>query len=281
MLDLFMRRQLQHVLTPDQRLYFPYGRRAFMRSMRTWHRLACEESRLTDDALPPVTAILLSYARPWNIDPMARMLLRFSCIERLIISNNNPAVDLSSYLSVTDERMTLITQTEKRPASMMLMLASRAADSGAGYFLSIDDDLFLFPAQISRLLHELIRSPAVPHGVVGQRWNVAGFIESHVTGEGEIDVLNRAYACTSAHVHRSMRLLDVLGYTSDEAKEMLPFGSDIILSHSGEGSPRIHNVGPLLSCPTAALQGVARFKEPGFNAFRVDLYSRVQAISRE
>lgn len=279
-IDRFTRRHARHLFTPDRDLYFPYGRIAFARAIRWWHEEAHRRGRIEHASLPSVTAILQSYARPWNIDPMARMLLRFTCIERVIISNNNPRVDLRRHLAVADGRLTVIDQPHERPASMMAMLALRASERGAERFVSIDDDLLLFPAQIIRLLGGLSFNPTMPHGVVGQRVDrLGGAVEHHVMGDMQVDVLNRAYAFTAAHVRRYAELLDALGYETDEQKETLPFGSDIVLSFSGDARPRVHAVGSLLSCPTAALPGVARFREPGFASFRADLLARLHAFT--
>lgn len=274
--DAFLRRQLRFALTPGGSLYFPYGRRAFVRSALRWHAEARRPALPDDGRLPRVTAVLLSYARPWNIDSMVRMLLRLPCVERVIVSNNNPGVDLSRWLCVHDDRLRVCVQPAKRPASMMAMLALDAAEKGATHFLSVDDDLLLFPRQIMALLYALAYDPSVPHGLVGQR---IGTQEHHVTGGGEVDVLNRAYAFTAAHVRRYAGTLERLGYVTRDQKEALPFGSDIVLSHCGDGRPRIHDAGRLLSCPTAALPGVARFKEPGFDTFRTELLARVRALS--
>lgn len=274
--DAFLRRQLRYAFTPGGQLYFPHGRRAFLRSALRWDAEARKPALPDDERLPRVTAVLLSYARPWNVDPMVRMLLRLPCVERVIVSNNNPGVDLSRWLRVRDDRLRVLVQPAKRPASMMAMLALDAADEGATHMLSVDDDLLLFPRQLMALLYALAYDPSVPHGLVGQRIDAGEF---HVTGGGEVDVLNRVYAFTAAHVRRYAETLERLGYETRERKETLPFGSDIVLSHCGEGRPRIHDAGRLLSCPTAALAGIARFKEPGFDDFRAELLTRVRALS--
>jgi hypothetical protein len=275
MADAFIRRQLLHAVSPYRDLYFPYGRIAFLRSMLRWHREAVSGVRYPASVPHPFTIILQSYKRPWNIEPMVRMFLRFECIEQVIVSNNNPDVVLR--LPLTDGRLKVINQSHQYPASMFALLARDAAQDDARFFLAVDDDLFLFPHQLAALMQSLLQDPSIPHGVVGQIRTDTGEWLHHRTGDRVVDVLNRAYAFTADHIYRYMQILDRLGYSSDEAKAQLPFGSDMILSKSGKDRPRIHDVGRLLSCPTNAKPGIARFKDAGFSAFREKLWSELAA----
>ncbi len=275
MIDRFLCRQLLHACSFDQALYFPYGRIAFLQSVMRWRKEAINsESIPLTDIRYPITVILQSYKRPWNIEPMVRMFLRFPWVEKVIVSNNNPTTVFR--LPFTDPRVTVINQPHRYPASMFAVLALQEAKNGAQYFLCIDDDLLLFPAQIETLIRSLIADSSVPHGLVGQRIADSGHsLEQHITGDGSVDVINRAYAFTADHLRRYQAMLDQLGYATDEEKAQLPFGSDIVLSKSGAEKPRIHDVGPLLSCPTSAKPGIARFTDVGFTEFRADLIRKL------
>lgn len=276
-MDYFLRRQIIHVLTPDRDLYFPYGRMEFFHGMMRWHREAMSRRCQISDTRSPFTIILQSYKRPWNIEPMARMFLRFENIGRVIVSNNNPASAIA--LPIADSRLTVINQSAKYPASKFAMIALREAEKGARYFLSVDDDLLLFPRQITALMQALIDDPSVPHGLVGQIIADDGHVLAHhLSGESAVDVLNRAYAFTADHIQRYAEILERLGYKTDKDKAQLPFGSDIVLSASGTHKPQIHDVGLLLSCPTAAKKGIARFKDEGFTLFRQELWKKIRSL---
>ncbi len=269
--------QIMHVMNPDQELYFPHGRIDFLRSMMRWYREAMSDVRCQiSDVSTPFTVILQSYKRPWNIKPMVKMMLRFDCVERVIVSNNN---ELSAFsFQFSDDRVQIINQKKHYPASKFAMIALEETRKGATHFLCIDDDLLLFPDQIARLIRALIHDPSVPHGLVGQRVIENGEWMHHLTGNVPIDILNRVYAFTAEHIHRYAELLHGLGYDSDEAMAMLPFGSDIVLSRSGAAKPRIHDVGRLLDCPTNAKPGIARFKEKDFDAFRRSLWQQLSHL---
>jgi hypothetical protein len=238
----------------------------------------------------PFTIILQSYKRPWNIEPMVRMFLRFDCVNKVIVSNNNKLSAVSFQLShsglrasgprTADDRVQIINQQKNYPASKFAMIALEEAKKGAQYFLSIDDDLLLFPDQIETLMRALIANPSVPHGLVGQRVTDNGEWMHHLTGDVPIDILNRAYAFTANHMYRYAELLDALGYRSDEDKAMLPFGADIVLSRSGTQKPQIHAAGRLLDCPTNAKPGIARFKDSGFTDYRLELWQRLNRIQQ-
>ncbi len=279
MIDRFLCRQIMHVLTPDRDLYFPYGRRSFLQGVLRWHDEATrhEQYHMPADA-ERFTVILQSYKRPWNMAPLVQMFLRFPNVERVIVSNNNP--DAALRLPFTDNRLQIINQPHQYPASKFAVIALQEAEKTASHFLCVDDDLFLFPNQIALLMQSLIDDSSEPHGVAGQILAEDGHVLAHhLTGESAVDVLNRAYAFSAQHIRQYANILDRLGYKTDEEKAQLPFGSDIILSSSGIHKPQIHDVGLLLSCPTAAKKGIARFKDEGFELFRSNLWKRLHALN--
>lgn len=277
----FFFRHLRFACSPDRDLFFPQGRWQFIREIRRWMRQAYGIGYFPWKHPERATLMILSYKRPWNIEATIRIGLKMGCIEKIIVSNNNPTIDIHQYVRVRDQRLTVMTQDRRRSASIMPLLAADATHEGRKWFLAVDDDLLLFPEQIEMLLTQLRNQPAVVHGVVGQvlTGERPPHFEMHVTGEREVDVLNRAYAFTAAHALQYQHLLSALGRTTREQQMDMPFGSDIVLSATGGDRPRIHDVGPLLSCPTAAMPGIARFKDEGFDAFRAALFQSVTAIT--
>lgn len=276
--DAFMRRQLVHVCSIDRDLYFPYGRIDFVRSAMKWRREAKRDDRYPiSDIRYPFTVILQSYKRPWNVELMVKMLLRFDCVSRVIVSNNNP--DFVIRYPISDIRVEVINQSKRYTASKFMMIAKQEAEKGVQYFLSVDDDLLLFPQQIETLMRALVVNSSVPHGLVGQRVRENVEWMHHLTGDVPVDIINRVYAFTADHIKRYIDLLHHLGYESEEAMATLPFGSDLVLSRSGTGKPRIHDVGKLLSCPTNAKPGIARFKDGGFMEYRSELWKKLKSVS--
>jgi hypothetical protein len=278
MREAFLFRHARFALSMNREMYFPRGRLQFMREMRQWSKEAYGIGHRSWMKGSGAMLILLSYKRPWNIEPLVRMGLRLGCIEHILVSNNNPAIDMRHCVRIQDERLTILAQPQRCTASIMPLLAARAARQGFSRFLAVDDDVFLLPEQIERVLACLEDQLAIPHGIVGQMFtDTLSGRSDHVTGEREVDVLNRAYAFTDKHALAYERLLSALGRTTPESQAALPFGSDIVLSATGDGRPHIHDVGPFLSCPTAALPGIALFREEGFDAFRAALFQSVTA----
>ncbi len=111
-------------------------------------RWRCHIAMGRDEQLPGVpsaTAILLSYKRPKNIEPIVRALLRCAFIDKVIVSNNNPAVRIGDWVHLTDPRIRLIDQTRDSPPGLRFAIAF---DTPAEHFLCIDDDIFPYPKQV-------------------------------------------------------------------------------------------------------------------------------------
>lgn len=213
------------------------------------------------------TFISLSYARPQNIQRIVDTILQAQSCGRLLLSNNNPDIDIRAHLDRATERLTVLQQTEHWPAVKRFCLAREEAGD---YFVCIDDDLFLTVEQIDGLVARLIAEPAVPHGIWGAnvrfRRNAQGGDVVLLQGglrniEAPVRIINRTYAFTAAHVQRFFELLALLGIEDPRA---LGPADDIVLSFSGTGAPLVHDLGPLEDCPTADLPGVAVWQEPGF-----------------
>src|SRR5438132_199315 len=52
-----------------------------------------------------VAVVLQSYRRPINIEPILQNLLACDFVSTVVVSNNNPEVDLASYVRVRDPRL--------------------------------------------------------------------------------------------------------------------------------------------------------------------------------
>ncbi|HZF12292.1 MAG TPA: hypothetical protein VFE33_26185 [Thermoanaerobaculia bacterium] len=195
------------------------------------------------------TVVLLSYRRPQNIEWLVRGYLRCDFVTRVIVSNNNPDVDLTRHLRLDDPRIELIQQLVRTRQGMRFSLAAERGDEN-GYLLSPDDDIFLYPGQIETIFRGLVEEPAVPHGIRGevrrQVEHLPGYpFDPTVTGEGTVDHLTGYYAFTAEQARRCVEIYGSLGWNDPNA---VGNGEDIVLSFTGTGRPRIHEIGGFLQC---------------------------------
>ncbi len=210
-----------------------------------------------------LTIVIPSYhaTRARNLAPLVRACLRCAFVERVVVSNHNPAVRLADWIDERDPRLQLIEQGRRLGCGYAWTVASQYDGQ---YFFVIDDDQLLYPSQIARLFRELVAAPAVPHGLCGE---VRGRCVDRQ--ELEVEVLYNVYAVTRAHVetfHARTRALLASGQVVNDDIEY--FSDDIVVSQSGNGKARIHDTGFILRCRTGNLTGVATFKEAGFSDAR-------------
>ena len=154
-----------------------------------------------------------------------------------------------------------------------------ASNQNHDYFFCPDDDLFLSERQISTLIAHVKNDPSVPHGMAGQ---IKTFVDqstalcSGVFGiDCEVEILNRSYFFTKAHVTKMLELSTLIGLPSiNEAR----FMDDVLLSFSGTGLPRCHDIGPVDDCETSHVPGIATWKEDGFENFRLNGFLKLTQI---
>lgn len=244
--------------------------RAFvMRAYTLWWRLRVRFGPAVRLGRPEeLTVILMSYSRPRNIDPIVRAALKCRFVRRVRVQNNNPEIDIRDWVDVDDPRLVITNSEVRRWAGVRWDLARETNDP---FFLAIDDDVFLFPGQIASLFMHLLRDPSVPHGVHGVRWTRtesrrhADEIAHRAGEETTVDVLHQLYAVTSRHVIRQKRLLEDVRAMSDHAYDISQrFGDDVVISYCGDGSPRVHDLGPVATCPTSHADGIALNQLDGF-----------------
>lgn len=228
------------------------------------------------------TFIILSYARPQNIQRIVSTILEVRSCGEIILSNNNPDIDILHYVDPSPAKLKIVQQTEKwEPVKRFCI----ARESPAEFFVCIDDDLFLTAQQTDRLVEQLAANPAVPHGVWGAHFGflregpnqVRPRLESGVHNySGNVRLINRAYAFTRTHVTRFFELVAFLGV--ENPKKLGPI-DDILLSFSGTGLPVCHDFGPLENCPTSDEEGIAVWRQPGFFDKRLATLVRLSQLS--
>lgn len=223
--------------------------------------------------------VLLSYRRPANIPLLVESFLRCDFVGHVVVSNNNPEVDLSGPLAAfNDPRLELIQQTKATKQGIRFELAQRHAGRFE-YFFSPDDDRFLLPSQLRQLFAALVAEPEVPHGIEGEVRAVRGDWDDYpfrvgAVDDGRADHLTGYYAFTRLHLRRALETFESLGW---KELDKVGNGEDIVLSFAGDGRPRIHDLGKILECESWSLAGVATWQtHEGFFEQRKDLHDRLQ-----
>lgn len=239
----------------------------------------CEQLHLHHEMTSPeFTFILPSYLRPAN---MQRQLHDIAAArigdKRVILTNNNPEIDIFRYLEpVQPAWVHVVQQPRRRLSSFRFEIAREVASP---YILSLDDDLFLSPDQIVALAHAVVKNPRAPHSVWGQNIVINGdgsedfVMVRHINCQ--VDILNRAYALTRMHLARFFEILDALGIPGVD--ELGP-ADDILISHCGTERPWCHELGSFQDCPTMDTPGIAAWKEDIFHPHRVNFLQKLQRL---
>ncbi len=227
---------------------------------------------------PKACAIVLSYARPKNIEWIVRALLLCPFIEKVIVSNNNPDLKIEEWVCIDDDRLSLLNQKTRRRAGYRYEIARHLSYD---YYIFLDDDIYLYPEQIESVYEQLCLNPSIPHGVWGQKVTIHQdrSIEFHngIRKRNEsLDIINRAYFLTGNHAAKFIENMKQLGI---EKVEDLQYGDDIILSMSGQGKPACHDVGEIFQCKSTDQDGIALWREGTFNNYREELYRNLLLLS--
>lgn len=227
--------------------------------------------RAANDELDWV-AVVLSYRRPLNIEPIVRAILRCRGCATVVVSNNDPDVDIRRWLRVRDPRLHIIDQAERTFAGIRLELARRTP---AARYVLVDDDMFLSSAQVAALVAYVRADPDVPHGVFGEvrddRRSPYPY-RSDCGGDREVDHLTNVYAFTRSQLETCFEILGSLGMDAT----LLANGEDLCLSAAGSAKPKTHDLGRVLRCASTADIDIATCKSrPGFFEERLALLERL------
>ncbi len=224
------------------------------------------------------TAIILSYLRPQNIERICKTLLSLDDIGRVVVSNNNPEVNLEEYITLKDPRLSIITQNKKSGPFKRFEIAHELSGE---YFLSIDDDLFLNKTQISSLMKQLLHDQSAPHGFWGQSYTRRFFWlrigdDVIINKIQKVDILNRSYFFTKSHLQEMFSLMQQAGINTEEIGP----SDDILISFSGNQKPFIHDIGDYSDCPTSNVKGVAQWLDNTFHDKRVNVLKKILQIKK-
>ena len=246
--------------------------RAHLGAARRIERTLGRRPHMSADA--DVVLTLNSFQRPQNIELIAWLALCAPSVRRVVVSNNDPSVDLGAHVSIDDPRLEIRDAPARRGPLTRYLLAR---DVGARRFVSVDDDLFLHPSQLEALIGHLRERPEVPHGFYGQLYAGGRFRYNRGRGEGRVDVLNRAYAFTDVHLARYFERLDSLGL-SDAERDAFTM-DDVPLGFVSDERPAVHELGPYVDCATEAARGLAIFRAPGEHPRRAALFERLCEVA--
>lgn len=221
------------------------------------------------------TAIILSYKRPNNIQRICETILSIPQVKKLILSNNNPLVQLDSFVKINDPRFTMIAQEKDSGCITRYVIASLEKSN---YFFCIDDDLFFTKKQIEHLMNQLVQDSSRPHGFWGQgivkNNNDVSFTGSVINANKVVDILNRAYFFTKAHVIEFFALLELSQINLGDVGPC----DDIFLSFSGTRKPKVHYIENFEDCPTSNALGIACWRDEGFSRKRAAVLQRILQV---
>jgi hypothetical protein len=216
---------------------------------------------------PKKLTVLITYfnpARMGRIDHQIRNILKCSFVERLIISNHNPDVNIQDRIQVRDQRLKILNQPVRRGCGYRWQIAS---ELNPEYLVVIDDDLYLFPGQLTKLFEFLLAEPKIPHGLSGINCLPDGSYEFRDRENRETDFLCEIYALTREHLGHYMKTYDDLSSNEEIIRIVNSTTDFILLSHAGNSRPKIHDVGRLFRDETFKTEGVAVHKKEMFNEY--------------
>jgi hypothetical protein len=221
-----------------------------------------------------LTVVLLSYGRAANLNAIVAACLACPFVQRVILSNNNPALQMRDFVRRRDTRLQITDQPARCYPSKRYELAR---DSGDQWLLCIDDDTFLTPRQIRSLFEALLADPQRPHGIAGENFDTKPvyYVFGRPGEPEEVDCLVWAYAFTSEQSRRYFALLEALGIDNAALKA----NEDVVLSLSGEKHPLVHDFGTLHLCESRESEEVATSKQAGFSEQREELVQKVAALT--
>jgi hypothetical protein len=215
--------------------------------------------------VPQRATVLITYynpARMKHINHQIRNILKCGFVEKIIISNHNPAIRIDTMVKIRDDRLTVLNQDIRRGCGYRWNIAGEYAPR---YLIVVDDDILLFPWQLKTLFSRLVAEPEVPHGFAGMLHHEDGSLEYREMEDRSVDYLCEIYALTGDHLKRYQELRSHAIARDTTLEPVLDNSADfMVISKAGIGTPRIHKSSRLFRCPTYNQTGVAVHKETEF-----------------
>lgn len=230
------------------------------------------------------TVIILSYKRPQNITPIVKHVLCCDFVEKIIVSNNNPDIRIDDYVRIASKKLILFNQNQKTPCRYRWDIAKKYVSK---FYIVIDDDVFIFPSQLSTLFSFLIQNPENVHGLFGSTYiekdkkEIGKYIrpENVLNKSMQVDTLHQIYAVSRMHVEKYFYFRKMIEKENPIVFSYLDeFGDDILISHTSQKKPSVHNVGFVYECPSSVKAGVAQNAKPEFLIKRQKIKKMVKLI---
>jgi len=222
------------------------------------------------------TVVVASYVRPKNIQTIIDALVKCRFVSEIVISNHNPEIVMVDFIESDDKRVRILNSEKREHCGYRFKVAGNLRGE---YFIILDDDIFMLPEQIRKLFMHLLDDSTVPHGFHGTRYRSAddadmvNEIQHIARREANVDVLHQGYAVTKSHIANMLRIAASArrsGHFTDE--NPANFADDIMISVSGEAQARVHDLAPILTCPTSLQEDVAYSGRADFEQLRNRLF---------
>ena len=220
------------------------------------------------------TVILTCYSekRARNMDPLIRTLLKCDFVEKVLLSNHNPKLDIKKWIKIKNDRFVLINQPVKRECGYRWLVAG---NENADFFLIIDDDVLVKQKQVTLLFNKLIEHSEIPHGL-------SGILDNNyiVYCDTEVDILFNLYAVSKEHIKLYLKFVEKLSKDYSLPDLWIELSDDMIISKTGNKRPMIHDAGFLLHCKTFNDVDVALTKSPYINEHRIKVSNALEKIKQ-
>jgi hypothetical protein len=197
-----------------------------------------------------------------HIESRVRNILKCSFVEKVVVSNHNPAIRIADRVNLKDARLICVDQDVPRGCGYRWQMARALS---AQYLVAIDDDILLFPSQLQVLFQHLIQSPEVPHGLSGMLPLGDGKFKYRQWSNIEVPYLCEVYAVTQDQVERYFELERRIAASDNTLLDVVERVADfVVISQTGDHNPRIHRAWWLLRDDTFEARGIAISKDERF-----------------
>ena len=219
------------------------------------------------------TAVLLVHRRQWNADLQVRLALQSPAIGRVVVSNDNPELDVHDVVRARSPRLVLRNDAGRNQTRRFAV----AAEDGADRFFLLDDDIFVSSEAITSMCARFEQDMSTPAGIWGQRL-IGEAWEHAIQGDRErVDVLNRGYLCTRDQAERVFELTAALGWSEEKTFRSVPC-DDVLLSFTGDGPPRVI-AADYIDCVSHSEADISSFRQAGFHDARVTAIHELRQLT--
>jgi len=223
--------------------------------------------------------VLITYYNPVrmkHVNHQIRNILKCDFVEKVIISNHNPDIDINTLVEVKSKQVIVLNQDVRRGCGYRWQVAQQFAPD---YLIVVDDDILLFPWQLKTLFNSLITEPEIPHGFAGMVRQKDGYLEYRQKEDRSIDYLCEIYAITGSQLERYGTLRGEVVKNESLTKIVDSAADFMVVSQTGSRNPKIHDGGRLFRCPTYNAEGVAVHMDNSFDTGILEVIKSLDDIA--